>query len=594
MAIQRISSLDALKGIAIIAVILYHVGYVKFGYLGVDVFLVIAGYLSIHGMCGIMPGNGGGKSYLSYIIKRLARLWPVLLVASLVSIVWGYFWMLPDDYENLAQSVAASDLFANNILQCITTKNYWDVVNEFKPLMHTWYLGVVFEFYLVMPLLLIIGKKCFPNAENIAERVVTIVTICSFLLFLLTCFRQEQKFYYLPFRFFEMGMGCWLALVQQKVATVKNSSFHLFGGGVLLFLLLLLIFVDVDVLQADSRLILCVLLTLVMLVMMPVIDCSKLCVLTSNPVLVFLGRSCYSIFIWHQIVLAFMRYSYSDKFGFGNFMIFLVITIGLSCVTYFLIEKKFIQKCKSSHVVMVSAVVCCLSIACSLWIYVRAGVMKDIPELDIRMDNVHRGMHAEYCDRGYQFDKDFKEKNKQHWLVVGDSFGRDFVNVLVEMGITDSVEISYIFTPNLEKKEYRIPQADRIFYAMSVFPKEDGVVKFDNMMSQYHVEDSKWNIIGSKNFGVSCGQIYRHHGEPDYTQQSMEIDSVYFSFNAYMKKQWGEKYIDLVSPVAVGKNRVKVFSDTGKIISQDCRHLTKGGAQYYAKLLRKDINMLLR
>ena len=72
------------------------------------------------------------------------------------------------------------------------------------------------------------------------------------------------------------------------------------------------------------------------------------------------------------------------------------------------------------------------------------------------------------------------------------------------------------------------------------------------------------------------------------------IAGYYFSFNAYMKKQWGEKYIDLVSPVAVGKNRVKVFSDTGKIISQDCRHLTKGGAQYYAKLLRKDINMLLR
>lgn len=67
MAIQRISSLDALKGIAIIAVILYHVGYVKFGYLGVDVFLVIAGYLSIHGMCGIMPGNGGGVNLTSLI-----------------------------------------------------------------------------------------------------------------------------------------------------------------------------------------------------------------------------------------------------------------------------------------------------------------------------------------------------------------------------------------------------------------------------------------------------------------------------------------------------------------------------------------------
>lgn len=58
---QRISYLDALKGIAIIAVILYHVGYVKFGYLGVDVFLVIAGYLSIHGMSSVIAGNGGAN-----------------------------------------------------------------------------------------------------------------------------------------------------------------------------------------------------------------------------------------------------------------------------------------------------------------------------------------------------------------------------------------------------------------------------------------------------------------------------------------------------------------------------------------------------
>lgn len=594
MPTQRISYLDALKGIAIIAVILYHVGYVKFGYLGVDVFLVIAGYLSIHGMSSVIAGNGGGNSYLSYIIKRLSRLWPVLLVASVASIVWGYFWMLPDDYENLVETVVASDLFANNILQCITTRNYWDVVNEFKPLMHTWYLGVLFQFYLVMPLLLLLGKKCFPKAENIIERVVGIVTVCSLLLFLLTCFRQEQKFYYLPFRFFEMGMGCWLALVQQKIGAVKDSLYHLFVGGALLLLLLLLIFVDVDLLAADSKLLLVVLLTLVMLVLMPVVDRSKLRGITSNPVLVFLGKSCFSIFIWHQIVLAFMRYSFSDKFGLENFIIFLVITMGLSSITYFLVEKKMMHKFKPSHLVMVSAAICCLCIISSLCIYMRAGVMKDIPELDIHKDNVHRGMHAEYCDRGYLYDKDFKEKNKKHWLVVGDSFGRDFVNVLVEMGIMDSVEVSYIFTSNLEQKKYRIPQADRIFYAMSVFPKEDGVIKFDNIMSQYHIDGSKWNIIGSKNFGVSCGQVYRHHGEPGYTQLCMEIDPIYFSFNAYMKKQWGEKYIDMVSPVAVGNDCVKVFSDKGKIISQDCRHLTKGGAQYYAKLLRKEIGKLLR
>ena len=68
--------------------------------------------------------------------------------------------MLPDDLENLSQSVIATNVFANNILQLITTKNYWDVVNMYKPLMHTWYLGVQEQCYLLYPFLfMLIGKK---------------------------------------------------------------------------------------------------------------------------------------------------------------------------------------------------------------------------------------------------------------------------------------------------------------------------------------------------------------------------------------------------------------------------------------------------
>lgn len=59
--------------------------------------------------------------------------------------------MLPDDLENLAESVVATNVFANNILQAITTKNYWDVVNEYKPLMHTWSLGVEEQYYFLYP-----------------------------------------------------------------------------------------------------------------------------------------------------------------------------------------------------------------------------------------------------------------------------------------------------------------------------------------------------------------------------------------------------------------------------------------------------------
>lgn len=59
--------------------------------------------------------------------------------------------MLPDDYENLAQSAIASSVFVNNILQCITTKNYWDVINLYKPLMHLWYICVLVQTYVILP-----------------------------------------------------------------------------------------------------------------------------------------------------------------------------------------------------------------------------------------------------------------------------------------------------------------------------------------------------------------------------------------------------------------------------------------------------------
>lgn len=111
---QRFAYLDVLKAIAVIAVVLYHVGFLKYGYLGVDVFLVIAGFLTTRSLAD------DKKGYFPFILGRVMRLLPVLLVAGLVAMVLGWFVMLPDDYENLAESVVATNLFANNILSAIT------------------------------------------------------------------------------------------------------------------------------------------------------------------------------------------------------------------------------------------------------------------------------------------------------------------------------------------------------------------------------------------------------------------------------------------------------------------------------------------
>lgn len=129
---MRLDYLDVMKAMAIIAVVLYHTGYMTYGYLGVDVFLVINGYLLAKGFSSLNSIGNGCK----FLIKRVLRLWPVVVAASAVCLIWGAYWMLPYNYFDLSQHVIASNLFANNILMSIKSADYWNTLNEYKPLMH--------------------------------------------------------------------------------------------------------------------------------------------------------------------------------------------------------------------------------------------------------------------------------------------------------------------------------------------------------------------------------------------------------------------------------------------------------------------------
>lgn len=154
---SRRNDLDVIKGISIIAVILYHMGILKSGYLGVDVFFVLGGFFIMPSVVGQICSNE--FRWFQFIMKRIMRLLSAVLAASAVCLFIGFIFYLPDDYENVAESVVASSFFSNNILSAITTRNYWNTVNNFKPFMHTWYLGILMEFYVIAPLLVIVLKK---------------------------------------------------------------------------------------------------------------------------------------------------------------------------------------------------------------------------------------------------------------------------------------------------------------------------------------------------------------------------------------------------------------------------------------------------
>ena len=211
--------LDALKGIAIIAVFLFHLGLLKSGYLGVDAFFVINGFLVIPSI--VKKIGNKDFSFFSFLEKRVVRLLPLIVLASFLSLVLGVILMLPDDLENLSQSVVASNVMSQNILSAITTKNYWAVSNDFKPLMHLWYVGVLFEFYIIFPLLMLVANKIANlfKFDGMKWMIYTLLlaVVVSLIMYLNPNVSIGNRFYFIQYRFFELCTGGVIGLIVSKL-----------------------------------------------------------------------------------------------------------------------------------------------------------------------------------------------------------------------------------------------------------------------------------------------------------------------------------------------------------------------------------------
>ncbi len=584
---ERSVRIDILKGISILAVVMYHIGILPFGYLGVDVFLVIAGYMMMRGIDKSLDNKT--FSYFKYIYKRLVRLWPILIIVSIVSVGIGYFLMLPDDYENLSQSVIASGVFANNILACITTKNYWDIVNTYKPLMHTWYLGILMQAYVVIPLLILIVSKISNNSKKALKGFMIFITIASFILFLLPIASDAQKFYYLPYRIFEISSGAVVGLLNYKKDNNKYSKLMVLVEIICSVLVLALIYVKITFIPSSIKLSIVVLCTGVMLYIFKSTD-EKVNILGKG--LGAIGKCSFSIYLWHQVIVAFMYYAFLPELTFLSFCVFIVIVGIISALSYFLLEKPFdnIVKNKKGEVITVLSCICVLIGlgGVSGYIYINAGVTRDVPELNISTSNIHKGMHAEYCDIPYKWDKDFENNEKIKIVVIGNSFGRDWANILSESSMYNDTQVSYIFPYSeeyIEERINRIEQADMVFYALG--PDYNGVPQ--NILDI--VSYDKLFIVGNKNFGKSNGIIYNNRKRDNYFNLTVSLDEELLNSNIEMKQKYKDHYIDLIEFVKQDDKNVRVFTPDGKFISQDCRHLTQSGAKFYSESI--DFSVLL-
>lgn len=583
--------IDGLRAIAIIPVILFHLGYLSNGYLGVDIFFVISGYLITGLVYNEVVDNK--FSVLKFYERRIRRIIPLVLLTTSTAFILGLLFMLPDDLENLCQSVFASNFSANNILMKITSADYWAVKNDYKPLMHTWSLGIEEQFYLLYPIIFFFLKG---EKKKYIFTILFFLTILSIALFFYSN-DVSSKFYYLQFRFFELSIGGMCSIYFSNKQSFNSSKSQYILISVVLLLISLLFFDFIN--NNDVKILLTTILTATILVLGGFHFEKKniYSALVSNKLFVGIGKISFSLYMWHQIVFAFSRYFIIDKISIVYAILLLIIILLLSIFTYFAIENPFRNRTiiKTKPLLIIVTFSFIIITSASLYVYMIGGFIKNVPELGFNMSSKpsqlnffdsKSNINIQYNEDVRILDKPFSDNNqnlsKNHSkikvLVLGNSFGRDVANVLLESTFKDTIEVRYsdLISKSEDELISRINNADVIFFG-SNYPSKELIVK-------YNIDMEKVWIVGTKDFGNSNG-IHYNKTIKNYAEYRAPMKAGILEKNQNLKKEWGEKYIDLIELIDDNEGKVLVFTPDGKFISQDTEHFTKFGAIFFAHLL---------
>lgn len=199
--------IDGLRAIAILSVVGYHAfpNVVKGGFIGVDIFFVISGYLISTIIFDSLERNS--FSFVEFYSRRIKRIFPALLLVLITCFIFGWFMLLPDEYKQLGKHIAGGAGFVSNFLLWHES-GYFDAAAETKPLLHLWTLGIEEQFYIVWPLLLWFAQKLRLNLLTISM----VIVVISFALNIGKVSEDAAAAFYSPqTRFWELLGGSVLA-----------------------------------------------------------------------------------------------------------------------------------------------------------------------------------------------------------------------------------------------------------------------------------------------------------------------------------------------------------------------------------------------
>tara|TARA_Y100000768_G_scaffold301817_1_gene235653 strand:+ start:1875 stop:3740 length:1866 start_codon:yes stop_codon:yes gene_type:complete len=324
------NNIQLLRAISVILVFLHHLNLdiFKKGYLGVDIFFVISGYVITQSIF-LNYHNSKKVNILLFFKKRIFRIIPNLIF--ILSFVFVFYQFYGPNHFSLWNDFLSSLLGFSNLYYLFSNKGYFYNILD-NPFAHSWSLGVEEQFYLLYPILIYF---IFKNKNNFLKNIKTlktllVLTIVISLLFAIyfSILKPDLGFYFSPFRFWELGFGCILFIMNYKIPKnqiITNISF---------IILIILCLTNINIPYIFNN-ILAVILAGVY------ITTSSKKFFLNNKLFLLMGKISYSFYLWHLPIIFFLNLYFDNLFA--QIFLSFIISFFLSILTYFYIEKPFIE-----------------------------------------------------------------------------------------------------------------------------------------------------------------------------------------------------------------------------------------------------------
>jgi peptidoglycan/LPS O-acetylase OafA/YrhL len=335
--------IDGLRALAVLPVLLFHAGFQRFsgGYVGVDIFFVISGYLITSIIINEL--HAGTFSIVKFYERRARRILPALFLVMLACLPFAWLWMSPTGLESFSKSVVAVALFLSNILFW-KEAGYFATANELKPLLHTWSLAVEEQYYVLFPLFLMLAWRFVSKRWIVGFLLAGALVSLAASQWALTRY-TSASFYLLPTRGWELLVGALAAfyLFSNNKHSESLSPLHQVASllGLSLIIYCMFAYDKFTPFPGVNALPPTIGAVLIVLFANPQNLVGKL---LGSKLLVGIGLISYSTYLWHQPLFSFARYGSIQEPSKIVYLLLIMLSLLLAFFTWKFVETPFRNK----------------------------------------------------------------------------------------------------------------------------------------------------------------------------------------------------------------------------------------------------------